>query len=415
MRSRRIAAVAVAVAAGLTTGVVTAGAAPADRPGVPVAREQHARARAAVDPVASTFVPIAPRRVLDTRVTGAPVGQARSVVLDLSAQTPADATSVVLNVTGVSPTLSTFVTVYPTGEARPIASNLNLAPGKIRANAVVVALSADREVTLYNNSGSTHLVVDLAGYYVAGEAKSLFNPTNPRRVLDTRSSAPVGAGRTVNVNLSSLPASATAVTFNLTGLGATLSTFITAYPAGQARPIASNVNLPRGEIVPNQVTVQIGASRSITLYNNSGSAHLVVDVVGYYDSGAGYPFVAFTPERAWDSRVTGPGLQPSYFVGLTGWGEETDPAAIMGVAGNLTGVNASAAQFVSVWPGGQPKPNASSLNVVRGQIVANAVTVGVGYEPTQGIQDRSINFANNAGYIDVIFDVAGIFVKFNDA
>lgn len=414
MRSRTFATLVATVAAGLVAGAVTASAEPAGTPGVSVPRQQDTRMRAAVDPIASTFVPIAPQRVLDTRVSGAPVGPGRSVTVDLTGQTPEGATSVVLNVTGVSPTLSTFVTVYPAGETRPVASNLNLAPNKIRANAVVVALSADRRVTLYNNSGNTHLVADIAGYYLAGEEQSLFNPMNPQRVLDTRSSQPLGPGGVVNVNLSALPATATAVTFNLTGLGATTSTFVTAYPTGQSRPLASNVNLPSGEIVPNQVTVQIGDSRSISLYNNSGSAHLIVDVVGYYDTAAGYPFVALSPERAWDSREKKDGLRPTYFVGLTGWGAETEPAAIMGVAANLTGVNATASQFVSVWPGGQPRPTASSLNVVRGQIVANAVTVGIGYESAPNIEDRSINFANNAGYIDVIFDIAGFFVKFND-
>jgi hypothetical protein len=87
--------------------------------------------------------------------------------------------------------------------------------------------------------------------------------------------------------------------------------------------------------------------------------------------------------------------------------------AIVGVAANLTGVGATSSTYVKAWPGGQAEPSTSNLNVVPGQVVANAVTVGIGYEPHPDIQDRTVNFANNSGYVDVIFDVAGLFVQYN--
>jgi hypothetical protein len=409
MFARRYAAVAVTVAAALVAAVPAATAEPEDGSAVKVERGQQSQMRAAVDPIPSEFIPSAPVRVLDTRISGSPVGPGRTVTVDLSAQTPATATSVVLNVTGVSPTASTFVTVYPAGETRPTASNLNLSARKTRANSVVVALSPDRRVTLYNNSGNTHLVADLSGYYKA-EPANRYDTMNPRRVLDTRSGSPLGPGGVGVLNLTSfVPAGATAVTFNMTGVGATASTFLTAYPNGQARPTASNINLAPGEVVPNQVTVQLGTSKSIVLYNNSGFTDVLIDLVGYYSPGGTYEFIAISPERSWDSRQDD-GLRPNYFVGLTGWGAESDTVALYAIAGNVTGVNASASGFVTLWPGGQPRPNASSLNVSPGEVVANAVTVGIGYEPHPSIQDRSVNFANNAGYVDVIFDIAGFFV-----
>jgi hypothetical protein len=353
---------------------------------------------------------LSPVRVLDTR-SGAKVGQRGSVTVDLSSRTPASATAVVLNVTGTETTASTFVSVYPAGEARPDASNLNLGAGKTRANAVVVALSFERQITLYNNSGSTHLIADLAGYYMLDTA-SRFTPTAPKRVLDTRNTAPVGTGGVVNVNLSYLPASATAVTFNLTGVGATASTYVTAYPYGQARPTASSMNLGPNEVVPNQVTVQLGTNRWVSLYNNSGRTNLIVDVAGYYATDQGYHFVPTIPFRQMDTRPDFP-LDPSFFLALPGWGDGTESMAIVGVAANLTGVGATASTYVKAWPGGQTEPPTSNLNVVPGQVVANAVTVGIGYESHPAIQDRTVNFANNAGYVDVIFDVSGLFVQYN--
>lgn len=407
MRSRRIVAVVAGVAAALA-GVATAGAEPgtdtSDRSGVAVARANSAEMRAAVDPVPSEFVPISPVRVLDTRSGGA-VGPGGVVTVDLAGRTPAAATAVVLNVTGTSPTTSTFVTVYPSNEARPGVSNLNLVAGQTRANAAVVALSPDRRVSFYNNTGSTHVIADLAGYYTT-ELASLYNTVTPQRVLDTRASGPVGPRGVVNVNLGFLPASATAVTFNLTGVGATASTFATAYPAGQSVPVASNINLSPGEVVPNQVTVQLGTNRQVSLYNFAGNTHLIVDLAGYYSTASGDHFVAVSPSREMDTRDFGAPLDPSYFIGLTGWGPD-----ITALAGNVTGVSPSTSMFVAVWPGGQPQPGTSALNLVRGQIAANAVTVGVGYESHPDIDDYSVNFANNAGSVHVLFDMAGFFVN----
>ncbi|TDV53925.1 hypothetical protein [Actinophytocola oryzae] len=48
---------------------------------------------------------------------------------------------------------------------------------------------------------------------------------------------------------------------------------------------------------------------------------------------------------------------------------------------------------------------------VPGQVAVNAVNAGIGYENHPDIQARTINFANNAGHVDVVFDVAGYFVE----
>lgn len=407
MGSRRFVIVGAVATAAVLAGVVNASAAPAgtsDRRAVEVNAHFTAK-RAAVDPIESDFVPVSPVRVLDTRNSGAPVPQGGTVTVDLSSRTPANATAVVLNVTGTQPTGGTFVTVYPAGEPRPDASNLNLVPGQTRANAVTVGLdSADRRISLYNNAGNTHLIADLAGYYVDGAA-SRYTAVQPGRVLDTRGTGPVGPGGTVAVSFPWLPNSATAVTLNVTGVSASTNTFVTAFPNGQPAPLASNLNLGPGETVPNQVTVPLGANKTIVLLNGNGFVHLIADEVGYYASDHGDRFVPLSPVRAMDTREFNDGLTPGIFIALTGW-----PTDVSGVVGNLTGTNPTASGYVVVWPGGQPTPNTSNLNLVPGQTAPNAVTVGIGYESHPDIQDRSVNFANSAGYVDVIFDVAGFFV-----
>jgi hypothetical protein len=418
MGRRRFVVIAAAAAAALGVWPATASAEPAQDGQDPVKVEANlpdARAaRAAVDPVLSEFVPINPTRALDTRTTGSPVGQGLARTVDLSAHTPAEAVAVVLNVTGTEPTAATHVSVYPANEPLPISSNLNLSPGQTRANQVTTALSPDREVNLYNNAGNTHLIVDVAGYYVADLA-TLYNTINPLRLLDTRTTgSPAGPGGVVDVDMSFLPASVTAVTFNLTAVDATAATFVSAYPSGQPVPVASSLNLGPGQTVPNQVTVRLGTDRHIKLYNNAGSTHLIVDLAGYYSSESGLYFLAISPERAWDTRFPSRPVRANSWVGLVGWGSETAEWAIHGVAGNLTSVNPPANGHVTVWPGGQPRPNASNLNLVPNQIVPNAVNVGIGFEPNPVINARSINFANNSpGDIHLVFDVSGFFIEVN--
>ncbi len=78
---------------------------------------------------------------------------------------PADAGAVVLNVTATGPTDATHITVYPSGEAPPKASNLNAAAGQTVANLVIAKLGPDGSVTLRNNTGHTHLIADVLGWF----------------------------------------------------------------------------------------------------------------------------------------------------------------------------------------------------------------------------------------------------------
>ncbi len=418
MGSRRYVAVGALAVTALLGSLVTASAEPSSDTSDRRAVEVHghggaARAATDADQFATEYVPMSPVRMVDTRLTGSPVGPGGVLTVDFSGITPATAKSVVLNVTGTEPTGATFVSVYPADEARSIASSLNLVPGQTRANQVTVALSTDRKVSLYNNWGNTHLIVDISGYYV-DDLSSLYNAVTPGRLLDTRNgNHPVGPGGTVELSFPWLDPSATAVTLNVTAVNATWPTFVSVYPSGSPTPIASNLNVVPGETVPNQVIVQLGANRSIKLLNGNGFVHLVVDMVGYYSTNFGNWYVSIPPARAFDTRdVPNGGLTPDIFIALDSWGEETDPVAITTVAGNLTGTNARNPQYVVVYPGGQPIPGTSNLNLDTGQTAANAVTVGVGREPLAENQ-RTINFANNWGYTDIIFDVSGFFVTFN--
>ena len=356
----------------------------------------------------STFTPRSPLRVLDTRTTGGPIGAGRTVTVNLASRVPATATAVVLNVTGVAPTASTFVTAYPGGTTRPTASSLNLTAGEVRANQVTVALGADKTVQLYNNSGSVNLVADLAGHYATG-AGSKFTVLAPNRVLDTRWQTPLGPGGTWTLDLrSSVPASATAVTFNLTATEPTASTFVTAWPAGATRPTASNLNVVAGETRPNQVTVTLGTDRRVSLYNNSGTVELLADLTGFYTPDYGAEFLPLSPTRVLDTRngtgMNGPAapLGPGASLGVDL--SQDAPLNATGVAMNLTGVSSTTSTYVTAWGQWMVQPfGSSTLNLVPAKAIPNAATIA--FERARGLE-----LYNHRGSTHLIADLSGVFV-----
>ena len=256
----------------------------------------------------STYVPVAPVRLLDTRDTTA-LGAAEVRDLDvrtarggLASGVPADATAVVLNVTAVAPTASTDVRVYPArGGSVPEVSNLNATRGRTVPNLVVVAVGDASRVSLRNSAGRTHLIADLAGWYVGSTDGAAFHPVDPVRLLDSRTPTPeplypagtrttpafrLGAGQTRDLLVAGrgvVPAMAGAVALNVTAVAASASTDVRVYPTGPGgAPEVSNLNLVRGQTVPNAVVVRVGRDGRVTLRNNSGTVDLVVDLTGWF-------------------------------------------------------------------------------------------------------------------------------------
>ncbi len=73
--------------------------------------------------------------------------------------------AVVINVTAINPSASTFVSVYPGLTPHPGVSDLNVLPGTVMTNLVVVEVGTDGTINLYNAAGSINLIVDVLGFY----------------------------------------------------------------------------------------------------------------------------------------------------------------------------------------------------------------------------------------------------------
>ncbi|MDG4827857.1 hypothetical protein O7627_00905 [Solwaraspora sp. WMMD1047] len=115
------------------------------------------------------FRPLSPTRVADTRIgLGAPSAIGPNSTATITAGEPVstpDTRALALNVTAVQPTAGTYLSVWPAGQDRPVVSTLNPAPGETVPNAAITEISPAYGFNVYNRSGSTHLVVDVAGTF----------------------------------------------------------------------------------------------------------------------------------------------------------------------------------------------------------------------------------------------------------
>ncbi|TLM74722.1 hypothetical protein FDW81_04755 [Pseudarthrobacter sp. NamB4] len=365
-------------------------------------------------PVAGSFIPVTPFRAMDTR-SGSKVAPDSNVSFQVAGRggIPAKVSAVVFNLTAVEAQSYGFVTAYASGSERPGASNLNYGGGQTVANSVTVPVGPDGKVTLYNrSSGTTHLIADVSGYYLAGTptAAGAFQPIAPTRFLDTRSSSAVGRDGTMALQVAGahgVPATVSAVVLNLTVAEAQSYGFITAYPSGASRPNASNINFGKGQVIPNSVTVPVGADGKVMLYNRSdGATHLVADVFGYYLPGtptAGGTFQSMVPTRFVDTRHGYP-AEPDNVVAFQAIGEHGIPAGATAAVFNLTVAEAKSYGFITAYPTGATRPNVSSLNFTAGQVIPNSVTVPIGAWGKVSLFNRSSSPTH------LVVDVAGYFL-----
>jgi len=255
----------------------------------------------------TSLVAMTPARLLDTRSTSGTIdGQFQHVGaisaggrLDLTvagrAGIPASGVgAVVLNVTATAPTSSGYLTIWPSTSSQPPTSNLNFVPGLTVPNLVISKVGTDGKVALFNSAGQTDVIADVEGWF---PASSELTALVPARLMDTRpgfttvdgsfaGKGALSAGASVDLtvlNRGGVPASGVgAVALNVTVAGATAAGYVTAWPTGSGRPLASNLNFVPGQLVPNMVIARVGSGGKVSLFNSSGNTQLVVDVVGWF-------------------------------------------------------------------------------------------------------------------------------------
>lgn len=369
------------------------------------------------------YVNVPPCRLIETRPEynfqgrvgpfGPPfvtAGETRTFVPSASTvcTVPTSARAFVFNVTLVPRGSGVdFATLYPGGDPRPDFWTVRSPDGLVVANSAIVRAGVGGGVSMYVSNG-TDILVDIAGYFTdnAAESNLVYYPLTPCRVIDTRIAyrpqpGPFGPGslvaqqaRTVRFPLSpicQIPQGAAAYSVTLAVAPPAPLPFLTAWPAGGSQPNVSSINSPNGRVLANSVIVPASADGSVS-FSAFATTDLIVDINGYFapDNGSTglyyYPVTQCRISQSNDASFTGSFGGPAF-------ADATSRSIPVPASSRCPGIPASAKAyainatvipggnpmpFLTVWPSGQPQPNASVINAFEGQTVSSAFIVPAG-------------------------------------
>ena len=353
------------------------------------------------------WIPVAPSRLVDTRVDAvtvdgsdqgggwlAPRSQQRIEVAGRG-DVPADAAGVVAYVTAVQAHDTGYLTVHPCAEPMRLAASLNYTERINVGNEVIIGLD-DGDVCIFTSS-ATHLTVDVVGYIPAA---SSYETLEPARLLDTRPTGETvdgefagieapGAGRELRIPIAGrggVPADVRGAVLYVTAVQGDDAGYVTVWDCDAPRPLASSLNHVAGVNRGNEIVATLGSDGDICLFT-SGDVELTVDVAGYLaTTGAGYAPTA-APSRILDTRTGGETIDGRFagdgaatagsIVELEVAGRAGVPDGADTVTLNLTAARPTAIGYVTAYPCGGAPPLAANLNYVPFVNGANEIIVSL--------------------------------------
>jgi hypothetical protein len=268
----------------------------------------------------SSYFPIAPARVLDTRkgigtgkVAQIPADGSITLTLPLGGPVAGYADAIAMNLTAVDATHSGNITAYggELGAPVPNVSNLNYTAGAATANLAIVSpissIETQGEQITFHNSGAgpVDLIADAVGYYVDSAQPGVLYPGGsayvplaaPVRLFDTRQKngplpGPLPTGKPTSWPFGTADDEYTAGVFNATVVQPSGNGFLSLYPYDPQDPSAvpgtSNLNYRTGQTVPGLAITSPGTQLDaagdyeLGLYlGGEGSAQLVLDWFGF--------------------------------------------------------------------------------------------------------------------------------------
>jgi subtilisin family serine protease len=245
--------------------------------------------------VGGEYQPVIPGRLFDSRFDfgeKVPGGSGVLVGVSFGADVDKHIRALVVNVTAVDPEDDGFVTTWSGIGAPPLASTLNYkrGDGAVPNMAVVpvgTCCGGFPAIGVFTQRDS-HIIVDLMGFVDDSKLGGLrFTARTPVRITDTRPSSALGPAttRAITAPGTVAPAGTDGLALNVTAVQPTATTFLSVWPAGIpgiGQPLVSNLNPNPGQIIPNSVYTLVGPTKAFNVYNNVGTTHLVVDVVGTF-------------------------------------------------------------------------------------------------------------------------------------
>jgi hypothetical protein len=243
------------------------------------------------------YDPVPPVRLFGTLTGGGAVGPGASqsvLVTGGATGVPAGASAVVANVTAAGSAEAGFLTAFPapnTGAPTPPpTASVTFAAGQAIGNRVIIPVGKNGSIEIYNHTGTTHVDVDLYGYYTgaAGQLGSAFVPIAPTRVTDTRVGAngtPISAGSEQNFNFLSdgVPSPATALVANVTVLSGGDSGYLAIFPSTDSIPPGvGDINFAAKAISQDLALAPLNGAAT-ELFNSSATpVNIVIDAFGYF-------------------------------------------------------------------------------------------------------------------------------------
>jgi len=194
------------------------------------------------------------------------------------------------------------------------------------------------------------------------------------------------------------------------------SGWITATPSGVSSAGTSSISFTAGQTVSGLVVVRLPADGRVDFSASFGAAHVVADVVGYFDqdrSTEAGRFVPIWPARTFDSRRTGDPLLPSNGIAITWLDQYRTPITwVGGVVANVTVVGPTSGGWLAAFSADEPTtPFTSNITFASGETVANQVMSGASQRAVGTVPAGSVAVFNPYGSTPLILDVFGLYTS----
>ena len=369
---------------------------------------------------AQQLVAVTPCRLVDTRQTGDPIqgGTSQSYILPQlgGCNVSSSAAAYSLNVTVVPHGALGYLTIWPTGEAQPVVSTMNSPDGRTKANAAIVPAGTSGAVSVYVTNTSD-VILDIDGYFAPpGSQTYQFYPLTPCRLVDTRGAdGDLGGPRLAAQAQRSFPLleSTTCIPTGLNPLAYSLNFtvipnpsrqqlgYLSVWPAGDTQPVVSTLNNPTATVVANAAIVPAGTDGDIDVYAFN-TTDLLIDINGYFAAPGtgGLSLYPAAPCRVLDTRQNhGQPFMGEKTVNVVG-STCAPPSSAQAYVFNATVVPPGSMPYLTLWPDGELRPVASTLNAYDGFITSNMAIV-----PTN---NGSID-AYAAALTQLLLDISGYF------